>query len=133
VAMDLDRAEEPRREGQSAQGEADEILRPLHRGREAPQRLPFQRVQGDEARVFLSSADMMTRNLDFRVEVAWPIFDDRLKQELLDILELQWQDSIKARVLNRAQNNRFRHMGGPTLRAQEAIGAYLARNRAPHP
>lgn len=89
---------------------------------------------GGQARVFLSSADLMTRNLDFRVEVAWPIFDDRLKQELLDILELQWQDNTKARVLNRAQNNRYRRTGASPVRAQEAIGAYLAKKRpSPNP
>ena len=65
-------------------------------------------------------------NLDFRVEVAWPVYDERLKQELLDILELQWQDNTKARVLNRAQSNRYRRSAGPPVRAQEAIGAYLA-------
>jgi polyphosphate kinase len=84
---------------------------------------------GGDPRVFLSSADLMTRNLDYRVEVAWPILDDRLKREVLDIIELQWQDNTKARVLNRAQNNRYRRTDGPPVRAQEAIGAYLARRR----
>ena len=81
---------------------------------------------GLAARIFLSSADLMPRNLDFRVEVAWPVYNERLKQELLDILELQWQDNTKARVLNRAQSNRYRRSAGPPVRAQEAIGAYLA-------
>jgi polyphosphate kinase len=84
---------------------------------------------GAAARVFLSSADLMPRNLDFRVEVAWPVYDERLKQELLDILELQWQDNTKSRVLNRAQNNRYRRTDGPPVRAQDAIAAYLAGKR----
>jgi polyphosphate kinase len=85
---------------------------------------------GGDPRVFLSSADLMTRNLDYRVEVAWPVLDDRLKRELLDLVELQWQDNTKARVLNRAQNNRYRRTSGPPVRAQDAIGAYLSRRRS---
>jgi polyphosphate kinase len=87
---------------------------------------------GDNARVYLSSADLMPRNLDYRVEVAWPVLDEGLCRELRDILELQWQDNTKARLLNRAQNNRYRRIAGPRVRAQEALHAYLsARHAAP--
>jgi polyphosphate kinase len=87
---------------------------------------------GGKTRVYLSSADLMPRNLDYRVEVAWPVLDEGLRQELRDILELQWQDNTKARVLNRAQNNRYRRTPGPRVRAQEALSAYLtAKHPAP--
>lgn len=87
---------------------------------------------GSRARVYLSSADLMPRNLDYRVEVAWPVLDEGLRRELRDILELQWLDNTKARVLNRAQNNRYRRLPGPRVRAQEALPAYLsARHAAP--
>jgi polyphosphate kinase len=87
---------------------------------------------GGHPRIYLASADLMPRNLDNRVEVAWPVLDEGLQQELRDILELQWQDNTKARVLNRAQNNRYRRTPGPRVRAQEALYAYLtAKHPAP--
>src|SRR5690606_29642987 len=50
--------------------------------------------------VHLASADWMERNLDRRVEVAFPILNERLKQEVLRFLELQWADNVKARSLD---------------------------------
>ncbi len=53
---------------------------------------------GDEL-VFLSSADWMTRNLDRRVEVLFPVEDQEIKQEIITILDISWQDTLKARIL----------------------------------
>ena len=53
----------------------------------------------EEAAVFISSADWMTRNTEYRVEVACPIHDKALKKQLLDMLEIQLQDVEKAREL----------------------------------
>jgi polyphosphate kinase len=55
---------------------------------------------GGKPRVFLSSADWMPRNLDRRVEVMFPIEDDALKDELIDMLELSFSDNTKRRVLD---------------------------------
>jgi polyphosphate kinase len=41
----------------------------------------------------------MTRNLDFRIEIVMPILDEKIKKQLLQIMELQWQDNVKARFL----------------------------------
>jgi len=49
----------------------------------------------------------MVRNLDHRVEASCPILDDRLKQELKDILNIQLQDNVKARVLNNELSNDY--------------------------
>lgn len=49
--------------------------------------------------LFLSSADMMTRNMTKRVEIEFPILDQGIEAEVLDILELQLADTMKARVL----------------------------------
>ncbi len=51
---------------------------------------------GDE-KVFISSADWMTRNLDQRLEVAAPILDPKLKQIVRDFFDYQWADNVKAR------------------------------------
>ena len=56
-------------------------------------------------KVFISSADWMVRNLDHRIEVACPILNEQIKKELIDVLEIQLKDNVKARILNNEQNN----------------------------
>jgi len=58
-------------------------------------------------KVFLSSADWMVRNIDHRVEVACPIFEKSIRQELIDILHIQLKDNIKARILDNDLSNQY--------------------------
>jgi polyphosphate kinase len=77
---------------------------------------------------YLSSADWMTRNLDYRIEVSCPINDKKLQKEIRDILEIQWSDNTKARVMDKDQNNEHRTTKSKTkVRAQEAIYDYLKK------
>ncbi|MFN2437673.1 MAG: polyphosphate kinase 1 [Chitinophagaceae bacterium] len=62
---------------------------------------------GGREKVFISSADWMVRNLDHRVEASCPILDERLKQEIKDILNIQLQDNIKARWLDNNLSNAY--------------------------
>jgi polyphosphate kinase len=62
---------------------------------------------GDEL-YYLSSADWMTRNIDTRVEVSVPIYDEDLKKELGKILEFQLKDNVKARIIDETQSNRYK-------------------------
>lgn len=55
--------------------------------------------------LFMGSADWMKRNLKSRVEVTFPIYDQELKQEVKEILDLQLQDNTKAVMLDEKQNN----------------------------
>lgn len=66
--------------------------------------------KGDERRFYIGSADLMTRNTEKRVEIASPVYDPVLKQRLVDILETQWHDNVKARVL--LPNGRYEKPAG---------------------
>ena len=56
-------------------------------------------------KVFISSADWMTRNLDNRVEVTCPIFQDNLKDEINQIFEIYWKDNVKSTLVNSNNNS----------------------------
>ena len=57
--------------------------------------------------MYTSSADWMVRNLDHRVEAAVPILDKKIREEIKDILEIQLNDNVKARVLNNNLSNDY--------------------------
>lgn len=79
-----------------------------------------------QPRVYISSADWMTRNIDYRIEVGTPIYDESLKQRILDILELQFSDTTKARYIDAEQSNRYVPRGNRRkIRSQIAIHDYL--------
>ena len=61
---------------------------------------------GDET-ILLGSADLMTRNMDYRVEVITPIYESKLKQEIMDWLTMQLSDFAKARSLKKEDMNRY--------------------------
>ena len=58
-------------------------------------------------KIYLSSADWMTRNIENRVEVGCPIYDKDLQQEILDIFYISWKDNVKARVVNKSPQNKI--------------------------
>jgi polyphosphate kinase len=61
--------------------------------------------------VFISSADLMSRNLDRRVEVSVPIYDPDLKKELTGFFALQWKDNTAARILDNDFTNKINRQG----------------------
>ena len=75
-------------------------------------------------KVYSSSADWMTRNISFRVEVGCPIYDEAIKQELIDTFEISWADNVKARVIDQAQDNHYRPHTLPAQRSQVALYEY---------
>lgn len=88
---------------------------------------------GGDEKYFISSADMMTRNLDHRIEVGCPILDQDIQQELKDMLELQWKDNVKARIIEGRQQNHYRipKEGETLVRSQEAIYHYFRKSINP--
>ncbi len=77
--------------------------------------------------VYISSADWMTRNIDYRVEVGCPIYDEDVKQELLDTFEISWNDNIKARIFSAKQDNAYKDDDKPKVRSQFALYDYYKK------
>ena len=79
---------------------------------------------GDEI-LYLASADWMDRNFHRRIEVAFPVYDDALRAELNHLLDLQFADDTKARILDAEQQNAYHRPTEPTgVRAQTATYAF---------
>jgi len=78
-----------------------------------------------QPRVYLSSADWMTRNIDRRVEVGCPIYCPGVKQTIIDIIDIQLRDNTKARLLNTAQTNPYPQADSDAVRSQIEIYRYL--------
>jgi polyphosphate kinase len=75
---------------------------------------------------YISSADWMNRNFDHRIEVAVPIVDKQLQAELRNMLEIQWNDNTKARLISYSVPNQYRRNEMPTkIRSQIEIYKYL--------
>lgn len=80
--------------------------------------------------VYLTSADWMRRNLNRRIETAFPILTPGIKQEIIDILKIQLQDNVKACFIDEHLHNNFKHDDNPEkIRAQWAIYDYLKRKK----
>ncbi|MFC4818146.1 MULTISPECIES: polyphosphate kinase 1 [unclassified Flavobacterium] len=75
--------------------------------------------------VYISSADFMTRNLDARVEVTCPIYDENIKKELIETFEIGWKGNVKARFHSEKLDNKYRMRGdNPIFRAQQETYKY---------
>lgn len=68
-------------------------------------------ANGGDPEVFISSADFMTRNLDARVEVTCPIYDEDIKKELMETFEIGWKANVKARIHSNDLANKYRRRG----------------------
>jgi polyphosphate kinase len=82
---------------------------------------------GGDPLYFISSADWMTRNLDYRVEVTAPVYDKGIQIQLRDHLELIWKDNVKCRFHNSDQNNAYKKQPGPRIRSQLEMFNYVRK------
>ncbi|EGQ8921037.1 polyphosphate kinase 1 [Vibrio parahaemolyticus] len=79
-----------------------------------------------DPQVYISSADWMTRNIDHRIEVAAPVRDPRLKQRIIDITNIHFTDTVKARLIDKEMSNSYVPRGNrKKVRSQVAIYDYL--------
>ncbi len=80
--------------------------------------------------VYISSADFMTRNLDGRVEVTCPIYDEEIKQHLIDNFNVGWKGNVKARYHSEKLDNKYRvrDESEPIFRAQLETYNFYKKN-----
>lgn len=90
--------------------------------------------RGADAKVYIGSADMMTRNTENRVEVACPIYDETIRRRLLHDLKVMLSDNVKAREMTSDGTYRKKAAGEKAVNAQEIFmkEAINARRPSPH-
>ena len=87
----------------------------------------FYFYNGGVEKVYLGSADWMRRNLHRRIECVFPIYDENIKKEIIDILQIQLSDNVKAAILDENTNNIRIPMQNTVIRSQLAIYEYLRK------
>jgi polyphosphate kinase len=80
---------------------------------------------GGNEKVYITSADLMSRDLDYRIEVTCPIFDKSIKNAIRRIFDIQWSDNVKARIYDEKQSNTFVKEGKQPSRSQVEVYNYL--------
>ena len=81
--------------------------------------------------IYLGSSDWMNRNIFHRIEVCFPIYDESLKNEITDLINLQLADNVQAVIIDSELSNKPVNRGYPAIRSQEDIYKYLSA-RIPH-
>ncbi|MBO9659009.1 MAG: polyphosphate kinase 1 [Chitinophagaceae bacterium] len=80
----------------------------------------------DQPEVFLGSADWMNRNIYRRIEVCFPVYNAALKEQLQQMISLQWQDNVQGVWIDATQSNKPVADDQPPIRSQEAIYQLLS-------
>ncbi len=80
---------------------------------------------GGDNQYYITSADWMVRNFDNRIEVATPIYDPGIREQLRKMLDLQLADNVKARVIGPQEQNKYKKTRGAAIRSQVEIYNYL--------
>lgn len=87
----------------------------------------FVFCNNEKEKVFIGSADLMKRNLDSRVEVICPIYDKHAKENLKAMIDIQWADNVKARILDNELKNERAQSGEIENRSQITFYKYLKK------
>ena len=83
-----------------------------------------------DPKIYLSSADWMTRNLSYRIETVFPIYNEKIRKMIFDIVEGQLNDNVKARIIDREGKNKFvKSETGLPVQSQIETYYYLKRQQ----
>ncbi|MDT0651678.1 phospholipase D-like domain-containing protein, partial [Zunongwangia sp. F297] len=82
---------------------------------------------GGDEKIFYGSADLMSRNLDRRIEVISPVLDKDIAKEFKELLDIQLKDNVKARIQDASEENLYveRAEGEKAIRSQYEMYKYL--------
>jgi polyphosphate kinase len=85
-------------------------------------------------KIFISSADWMSRNLDSRSEVAVPIYDNEIRSQIKEIIRIQLSGNTKVRIIDKKQDNIYKKAkpGEKKVRVQDEIFAFLKNDKEKH-
>jgi polyphosphate kinase len=79
-------------------------------------------------KMFVSSADWMTRNLDRRIEICFPVYNEEIKKQIREMINIQLKDNVKARIINKFQNNKYKKTNSSKMiRTQNEIYNYMIK------
>ena len=91
----------------------------------------FVFAAGGEEKVFIGSADWMPRNLDNRVEVVTPVYDPKIKEEMIRIVDAGLKDNMQGRIVDgRGTNESWRNEDSAPFRSQEYLYDYYLKENA---
>lgn len=83
---------------------------------------------GGEERIYMSSADWMVRNLSYRVETAFPVYDENIRNQIKDFITIQLADNVKARIIDAESTNEYNKDGSDlAIRSQLETYYYIKR------
>lgn len=82
---------------------------------------------GGNDECYISSADLMTRNIEHRIEVTCPVFDKTIKNEIKEIFAIQWSDTMKARKIDASLSNQFVKPGKKLIQSQIEVYNYVKK------
>jgi polyphosphate kinase len=80
---------------------------------------------GGKEKIYMGSADLMTRNIENRVEVTFPVIDTTIKNDIRALFDIQQSDNTKARIIDTYQINDYKPTKVPSIRSQEEFYNYL--------
>ena len=111
--------------GVKGMSENIEVISVVDRYLEHPRVYHF--TNGGTPKIYISSADFMTRNIENRVEVAAPIYDTDLQRQITEVFDIIWNDNVKARRLNGPTQNAFIKNDSAPIRSQFEIFDYYKK------
>ncbi|MCH1432233.1 MAG: polyphosphate kinase 1 [Flavobacteriaceae bacterium] len=111
--------------GVKGMSENIEVISVVDRYLEHPRVYHF--TNGGTPKIYISSADFMTRNIENRVEVAAPIYDTDLQRQITEVFDIIWKDNVKARRLNGPIQNAFIKNNSAPIRSQFEIFDYYKK------
>ncbi len=82
-------------------------------------------ANNNDPKIYITSADLMVRNIDRRVEATMPVYDKKIRKILINIFDIHRKDNVAARILDQSLSNKINQNGKKKVRAQKDVHTYL--------